>query len=59
MAVTLKGSASNYYGLSTDDKPEDAGINAIFTELDTNDDYYFNGTDWVKVGTSAESEDET
>lgn len=55
MAVTLKGSAANYLGESTDDKPSDAGINAIFTELDTNTDYYFDGTEWKKVGAESEA----
>ena len=50
MAVTIKGSAANYLGKSTDDKPDDAGVNSIFTELDTNTDYYFDGSSWSKVG---------
>lgn len=57
MAVTLKGASANYLGLSTDTKPADAEVNAIFTELDTNTDYYFTGETWEKVG--AESEGET
>lgn len=54
MAVTLKGSAANYLGLSTDDKPTDAAVNSIFTELDTKDDYYFTGESWEKVGGESE-----
>ena len=38
-------------GLSTDDKPtEGVGVNSKFTELDTNDKYYFDGTQWSKIG---------
>lgn len=38
-------------GLSTDDKPtENIGINSKFFELDTKDEYFFNGTTWSKVG---------
>lgn len=48
--VTLKGASANYVGLSTDDKPEDAAVNSIFTELDTNTDYYFDGEEWKAVG---------
>lgn len=50
MAVTLEGSAANYLGESTDDKPDDAAINSIFKELDTKDEYYFDGETWKKVG---------
>lgn len=40
-----------YSGLSTDAKPtENVGVNSLFLELDTGDVYYFNGTDWAKVG---------
>ena len=48
--VTLKGAGANYTGLSTDDKPTNAAVNSIFTELDTNTDYYFTGETWEKVG---------
>ena len=50
MAVTLNGSTADYLGLSTDDKPTDAALNALFLELDTGDFYYFNGEAWAKVG---------
>lgn len=50
MAVTLEGSAANYLGTSDDDKPEDAAVNSIFTELDTNKKYYFTGETWAEVG---------
>lgn len=33
MAVTLRGSAPIYEGLSTDDKPDEAQINAKFLNL--------------------------
>ena len=40
-----------FMGLSTDDKPtEDVNVNSLFLELDTGDFYYFDGSDWNKVG---------
>ena len=46
--------STNYFefeGLSTDDKPtEDVAVNSKFYELDTKDEYYFDGSDWQKVG---------
>ena len=46
----LQGDMS-YQGLSTDTKPtEDVAINSLFLELDTGDFYYFDGSDWNKVG---------
>ena len=39
-----------YKGLSTDVKPEEAGVNSLFLELDTGKFYYFNGEDWNEVG---------
>lgn len=51
MAVTLNGSRANYMGLSTDTKPtEEIQENTIFLELDTGDFYYFDGTNWQKIG---------
>lgn len=51
MAVTLNGANADYMGLSTDTKPtEDIAVNTLFLELDTGDFYYFDGTDWAKVG---------
>lgn len=56
MAITNRLVHSTNYveleGLSTDEpKPtEGIGVNSKFYELDTNDTYYFNGEDWVKVG---------
>ena len=64
MAVTVH-KIENYYsdgsksfefkGLSTDSKPDtmdgdDVGVNSLFLELDTGDFYYFDGSDWQKVG---------
>lgn len=40
----------DYKGLSTDTKPTDATVNALFFELDTGDFYYFTGTAWAKIG---------
>ena len=40
-----------YYGESTDSKPtEDITINTKFKELDTGDEYYFDGSTWSKIG---------
>ena len=40
-----------YEGLSTDTKPtENVVQNSLFLELDTGDFYYFDGSDWQKVG---------
>lgn len=51
MAITLNGSRANYMGLSTDTKPtEGIQTNTIFLELDTGDFYYFDGTNWQKIG---------
>lgn len=50
MAVTLNGSRADYVGLSSDTKPEDVPVNTLFLELDTGDFYYYNGSDWAKVG---------
>lgn len=42
---------AEYSGLSTDTKPiEGVDLNALFLELDTNDWYYFDGTEWQPVG---------
>lgn len=51
MSVTKNGSTANLVGLSTDEKPTE-GIqeNTIFLELDTGDFYYFDGTNWQKIG---------
>lgn len=44
----------DYKGESTDTKPtEGVGVNSLFWELDTNDFYYFNGTEWKKCGYNA------
>ena len=49
--ITLNGSTADLMGLSTDTKPtEDVDINTKFLELDTGDFYYFDGTEWLKVG---------
>lgn len=49
MAVTLKGQSAIYEGTSEDMKPSDAAKNAIFQELDTGIDYYYNGTAWNEI----------
>lgn len=48
--ITLNGSTANLCGLSTDTKPDDAAVNALFLELNTGDFYYFDGSEWKKVG---------
>ena len=50
MAVSNNGSDLDLRGLSTDDKPTDVSVNTIFLELDTGDFYYFDGTEWNKIG---------
>jgi len=53
MAVTVNAT-TDYRGKSTDTKPTDADINALFLEVDTRDWYYFDtDKDWHKVGDSA------
>lgn len=48
-----------YQGLSTDNKPtENVPINSLFLELDSGDFYYFNGTEWAKVGAEIDSDEE-
>jgi hypothetical protein len=45
---------TDYRGKSTDTRPTDADINALFLEVDTQDFYYFDtDEDWHKVGSSA------
>ena len=53
MAVTLNGHGADYVGLSTDTKPADVHLNALFLELDTGDFYYYDGSDWLQVGVGA------
>lgn len=56
MAVTKTldedfGVRQEWRGLHDDTKPtEGVGLNALFLELDTGDFYYFDGTNWAKVG---------
>lgn len=55
MAITNKLAHGTDYveleGTSQDTKPlEGIGVNSKFHELDTGDDYYFDGTTWNKVG---------
>lgn len=50
MAVTVNAT-TDYRGKSTDTKPTDADINALFLEVDTQEFYYFDtDEDWHKVG---------
>lgn len=41
-------------GLSTDTKPVPIGTNSLFLELDTGDFYFYDGSDWKKVGYAAQ-----
>lgn len=51
MAITLNGANADYMGLSTDEKPiNEIPVNTLFLELDTGDFYYYDGTEWAKVG---------
>lgn len=45
---------TDYRGLSTDEKPADADVNALLLEVDTGYFYYFDGESWGKVGGTAE-----
>ena len=41
----------DWRGTSQDTKPtEGVTVNDLFLEVDTGDGYYFDGTDWVKMG---------
>lgn len=45
------GNYHEFEGESTDTKPTDGiGVNSKFTELDTGDKYYFDGSDWQEIG---------
>lgn len=48
--TTLIGHTADYEGKSTDQKPEEAEVNAKYVELDTLDVYYFDGTEWKLMG---------
>lgn len=49
--VTYENKGLDLRGTSQDEKPvEGVEVNAKFTELDTNDVYYFTGETWDKVG---------
>ena len=54
MITNKLAQATNYVeleGLSTDTKPtEGIGVNSRFYELDTKDEFYFDGSSWSKVG---------
>lgn len=45
---------TDYRGLSTDEKPTDADVNALLLEVDTGVFYYFDGESWGKVGGATE-----
>lgn len=45
---------TTYFGLSTDDKPEDAGNGSCFIEMDSGKIYFFDASDggdgWIEWG---------
>ena len=48
-----QGGDNDYKGMSTDDKPTEGVLaGSMFLELDTIDLYYYDGEEWLKVGTS-------
>ena len=50
MAITMAERNGELTGLSGDTKPTNVLVNTIFMELDTGDFYYFDGTEWQKIG---------
>lgn len=48
--ITLNGASATLMGLSSDSKPTDVDVNTLFLELNTGDLYFYNGTEWQKVG---------
>lgn len=55
MAITNNLAHDTLYveleGKSTDTKPTTGvGVNSKFLELDTGDFYYFDGSEWAKIG---------
>lgn len=48
--VTLNGACSDYRGLSTDQKPQEAGENALFLEVDTLLFYHYDDGSWNLCG---------
>ena len=48
--ITNNGASADLKGESTDTKPTGVDVNTLFLELDTGDFYYFDGTEWKKVG---------
>ena len=50
--ITYAQNNSELTGTSQDDKPTNVLENTMFLELDTGDFYYFDGSDWQKVGDS-------
>lgn len=47
MTVVLVTSATNHIGLSTDTKPTDCTAGSTFTELDTGQQFIFDGEAWT------------
>lgn len=39
----------DFSGLSTESKPTNCAVNSLFTELDTGNFYYFDGTAWNQI----------
>jgi len=52
--ITNIGSTTNLKGESTDVKPTTGvALNTLFLELDTEELYYWDGTEWKVVGDNA------
>lgn len=47
---TLSDNSFDWTCLSIDEKPENAQINDLLFELDTNKGFYFDGAEWQPIG---------
>lgn len=50
--ITNNGSCADLRCESTDTKPTDVPVNTLILEVDTGVFFYFDGTEWKKVGES-------
>ena len=48
--ITLNGAQADLRGDSEDEKPTNVEVNTLMLEVDTGNFYYFDGTEWKKVG---------
>ncbi len=58
--MVTTGKIKRYYGLSTDTKPTDNAVrpNSFFIELDTDNVYYWDGTEWALKGNAQPTEED-